>query len=172
MPKPNPEFVRAITECQSRIYAYALALLCDPEAAADVLQETNLVLWGKADEFESIENFPAYALKVALNVTRNVRRKMHRDRLVFDADVLDKLAAEAQAIESFQEDRLAALNACIESLPKHHRELIRKRYMETNTVSELAEVIDKPLATVRVMLFRIRKALDECIQRRITGGAR
>ncbi|MGB0769024.1 MAG: sigma-70 family RNA polymerase sigma factor [Phycisphaeraceae bacterium] len=167
MSKPNPEFVRAVTECQSRIYAYALSLLADPEAAADVLQETNLVLWEKADEFASIDNFPAYAIKIALNKTRNMRRKMQRDRLLFDDDVLDKLAAEADAIEPFKTERLAALSDCIERLPRHHRELIRRRYSQTTTVKQLAEAIGKPANSVRVMLFRIRETLVACVEGRV-----
>lgn len=170
MSKPNPEFVRAVTECQSRIYGYALSLLADPEAASDVLQETNLVLWEKSDEFESIDNFPAYALKIALNKIRNLRRTMQRDKLVFDDDVLEKLAADADTFEPFKDDRLTALNECIEQLPNHHRELIRRRYMQADTIAQLAQAIGKPASTVRVMLFRIREALVVCIQQRVAGA--
>lgn len=172
MPQPNPEFVRAVTECQSRVYAYALSLLGDPELAADVLQETNLVLWEKADEFESIENFPAYAFKIALNKTRNLRRKMQRDRLIFDDDVIEMLADEADRFEPFKQERLAALSACIEELPRHHRELIQKRYTQAGSVKQLAEAIGKPVNTVRVMLFRIREALVICVERQSQGGER
>ena len=171
MSQPNPEFIRALTDCQSRVYAYALSMLADPEAAADILQETNLVLWEKAADFETIENFPAFALRVALNKTRNMRRKMQRDMLIFDDEVLELLAEEADRVEPFQDERLTALGACIEALPRHHRELIRARYSQPRTAEQLAETIGKPASTVRVMLFRIREALVACIQQRTAGGA-
>lgn len=170
MSKPSPEFVRALTDCQSRIYAYALTLLADPEAAADVVQETNLVLWEKADDFETIDNFPAYALRIALNKSRNLRRKIHRDKLIFDDEVLQLLADDADRFESFHAERLSALSVCIEQLPRHHRELIRKRYTQAVPVQQLADAIGKPASTVRVMLFRIREALLVCIQQRTTGA--
>lgn len=46
------EFVLLITSHQAAIYAYVLTLLPDRVAAQDVLQETNLVLCRKRDEFE------------------------------------------------------------------------------------------------------------------------
>ena len=172
MSQPNPEFVRAVTECQSKIYAYALMMLTDPEAAADVVQETNLVMWEKADEFESIDNFPAYAIGVAKNKIRNLRRKMARENVIFDDDVIEKLAAEADSFESFQDERLTALNDCIDKLPNHHRDLIRQRYLQPCSVKQLAQAIGKPANTVAVMLFRIREALVACVHQRGAGGER
>ena len=172
MSQPNPEFVRAVTECQSKIYAYALMMLADPEAAADVVQETNLVMWEKADDFDTIENFPAYAIGVAKHKILNLRRKMARQRVIFDDDVIEKLAAEADSFESFQAERLTALNDCIDQLPNHHRDLIRQRYMQSCSVKQLAKAIGKPANTVGVMLFRIREALVACVHRHNIGGER
>lgn len=172
MSQPNPEFVRAVTECQSKIYAYALMMLADPEAAADMVQETNLVLWEKAEEFESIEQFPAYAIGIAKNKIRNLRRKMAREKVIFNDEVVEKLAEEADSFESFQAERLTALKDCIDQLPVHHRDLIRQRYMQSCSVKELARAIGKPANTVGVMLFRIREALVACVHRQSTGGER
>lgn len=45
----SPEFIQLLTTHQSRLYAYILTLVFDPNDADDVLQETNTVLWSKAD---------------------------------------------------------------------------------------------------------------------------
>jgi RNA polymerase sigma-70 factor (ECF subfamily) len=59
------EFVLLITSHQAAIYAYVLTLLPDRVAAQDILQETNLVLCRKRDEFEPGTNFKAWAFSIA-----------------------------------------------------------------------------------------------------------
>ena len=58
-------FVQLMTEHQGRLYAYVLSLLGDPDQANDVLQETNLVLWRNAGEFQMGSNFRAWAFRIA-----------------------------------------------------------------------------------------------------------
>ena len=47
----SEQFVQLLTENQNRIYGYIYSLLGNFERSADVLQETNLVLWRKNSEF-------------------------------------------------------------------------------------------------------------------------
>ena len=53
----SDQYFLAITAIQNRLHAYILSLLADPAAAQDVLQETNLVLIRKADNFQSDASF-------------------------------------------------------------------------------------------------------------------
>ena len=64
-PGNREPFVRRLTECQSRLYAYVLALPADPTSANEVLGETNVTLWRKAAEFQEGSNFGAWAVRVA-----------------------------------------------------------------------------------------------------------
>lgn len=61
----SPEFLQLLTSHQSRIYAYILSLVFDRTQADDLLQETNAVLWRKAEEFETGTNFVAWAFQIA-----------------------------------------------------------------------------------------------------------
>ncbi len=51
--------------CQDRVYTYTRTLLPNAENARDVLQETNIVLWRKRNEFKPGTDFVAWACKVA-----------------------------------------------------------------------------------------------------------
>ena len=48
---PTEHFIQSLTESQNRLYGYIYSLVGDHHAAADVLQECNLVLWRKFGEF-------------------------------------------------------------------------------------------------------------------------
>ena len=60
------------------------------------MQETNAVLWRKAHEFKLGTNFGAWMLRVAYFQVMAHRRKITRDRLVFDDDFLADIADDAQ----------------------------------------------------------------------------
>lgn len=85
-------YVQLMTDSQSRLYAFIYSLLSDAELARDVLQETNAVLWAKAAEFEADRDFGPWALAIARYQVLAARQRMSRDRLVFDPDVLDRIA--------------------------------------------------------------------------------
>jgi RNA polymerase sigma-70 factor (ECF subfamily) len=50
---PDEQFVRLLTTHQSRLAGFIFALMASGDGAQDVLQETNLVLWRKAGEFDA-----------------------------------------------------------------------------------------------------------------------
>ena len=63
-PKNSQEqFVRNLTDCQPRLYAFILSLLPNRDDASDVLQDTNLVIWRRSAEFTDGTNFVAWAYK-------------------------------------------------------------------------------------------------------------
>ena len=78
------------------MFAYILSLLGNRTQAEDVMQETNAVLWRKAHEFKLGTNFGAWMLRVAYFQVMAHRRKITRDRLVFDDDFLADIADYAQ----------------------------------------------------------------------------
>jgi RNA polymerase sigma-70 factor (ECF subfamily) len=158
------DFIRQLTAAQTSLYAYILTLLPDRAAAQDVLQETNLTLWRKLADFQPGTSFMAWGCRVAYFQVLNHRRRMKRDRLVFDDQLLDSLA-ERQAERMEQADhRELALKKCLESLPAAQRSLIQRRYAPDGSVQEIAEAEGKSAGAISQMLYRIREALLNCIQ--------
>ena len=158
-----------ITACQSRLYAYILTLTGDREQARDVLQECNLVMWSKADEFEEGTNFIAWAFKIARYQVMAARQKTARDRLVFDDEFLESMADIFDGDEAFDE-RQAALGQCIEEITPNHRNLLKIRYTDGLSVKEIATRVDKTANAVAKVLHRTRLALMDCIEKKTSEG--
>lgn len=162
------DFIRQLTAAQTSLYAYILTLLPDRAAAQDVLQETNLTLWHKLADFQPGTSFVAWGCRVAYFHVLNHRRRMKRDRLVFDDELLDILA-ERHAERMEQADRREqALKKCLENLPAGQRSLIEKRYAPDGSVLEIAKAEGKSVGSISQMLYRIREALLNCIQSSLT----
>ena len=122
-PEPSFEFVQLLTTHQSRMFAYILSLLGNRTQAEDVMQETNAVLWRKAHEFKLDTNFGAWMLRVAYFQVMAHRRKITRDRLVFDDDFLADIADDAQQQSERYEEKQRLLVDCIGKLNERHQKL-------------------------------------------------
>ncbi|MBX2851054.1 MAG: sigma-70 family RNA polymerase sigma factor [Phycisphaeraceae bacterium] len=166
---PDSELMLKITACQGKIFALAISMLGDHEAAADIQQETNLVIWGKAEEAKQVGNFSAWALKIAYFQIKNFRRKQQRSMLLFDSDVMELLAEDATEMVSSMDDRLNALQNCMKCLPEQHRQLLEERYHHGLSVKDIARRVSRSANNIGVMLFRIRTQLHNCISQRLRG---
>lgn len=165
MDQNSEKFVSLLTETQNSIYAYILTLITDRARARDLLQETNITLWKKAENFEEGTNFHAWACKVAYFHVLAFRRKMARDKLVFDDDVLDYLAERQDERVDTVSDRQIALRKCLEKLPPNQRELIEARYKPGGSVKVMAKSAGRSVGSISQTLYRIRATLLECIEK-------
>jgi RNA polymerase sigma-70 factor (ECF subfamily) len=164
------EFVRLMTEHQGRLFAYILSLLGDPDAANDVLQEANIVLWRDSREFRPGTNFKAWAFRIAHFQVMAWRQRQIRDRLVFEDDMLEVLAFAARDADNAFDARQQLLTGCLEKLTPVHREMIRKRYAEGTPLQSIADERGMTANAVMQALFRIRQSLMHCVARFAEGG--
>ncbi|MBI1368176.1 MAG: sigma-70 family RNA polymerase sigma factor [Planctomycetes bacterium] len=166
---PQQLLVHRITSCQRQLYGYILTLLAQPDAAEDVLQETNMVLVAKAEEWSETEDFAAWAFRVAyFQCLAHLKRK-RRDRLKpVDESLLADLAQRAAAAP-MGEPRLAALRQCLTKLPEPARRMITLRYDGQFDIDAIASQTQRSGGAVRVALHRARLALLECIRKTLAA---
>jgi RNA polymerase sigma-70 factor (ECF subfamily) len=166
------EFVELYSRHYPRLQFYIMALLPTANDAADVLQETSLVLWRKFDSFQSGTNFFAWACKIARLQALKHRERQGRSGQVFELSVLEKLAEEASREESGYAVPLVALENCIKKLSETDRSLIRKRYQPGASVNQIARDIGRSANSISKSLGRIRRALLVCVERALLQEGR
>jgi RNA polymerase sigma-70 factor, ECF subfamily len=163
---PSERFVTQLTAAQGALYAYVCALLGGSRDAADVLQETNLVLWRKADQFNAALSFNAWAYKIAFLQVMAHRKKQATDRHQFtlSEDSLAKIAARMEPYSETFAQRMRLLDECIAKLSHYQRELIRLRYIERLGVNSISSSLQKSENSVAAALYRARRALIDCVE--------
>lgn len=164
------QVVQEIARHQSRLRGFARCLLVRPADVDDILQEINAVLWEKSDEFQPGTDFWAWASQIARFKVLNHVRKLGRERLVFDETILEQLAEIATKKLDQLDQRRAALDHCLQQLPPPQRQLIDLRYTSGQTIELIGESIGRPAGSVRQALYRIRAALQACIERQLALG--
>lgn len=166
-PHDDEQFVKALTECQLRLHSYILTLLPNSDAASDVLQNTNVVLWRKREEFTSETNFGAWACKIAYYEVLAHFRNNTRDRHVFGEELLERVAAAAEKRTDALDQRTRWLEECLAELSGDQRSAILERYQPSGSVKEIAQAQGKSAGAVAKSLARIRHTLFECIRRKM-----
>ena len=146
-------------------------MIGDPVEARDVVQETNLVLWRKASEFDLGTNFAAWAGKIAHYQVLYYRRRRGRDRLVFDDSVVSKMADEYLGDDEDLSERELALRECLDQMKPEDRHAIQKRYEPDGSVKDLAKDLGRTPVATAAYLMRLRRKLFDCIQLKMTGDS-
>jgi RNA polymerase sigma-70 factor (ECF subfamily) len=99
-------------------------------------------------------------------------RDHQRDRLVFSEDVAMLLMDTAERELVRPEDRQTALRKCLERLPKHSRELLWWRYDEGKSIKQISAEAKRTEDSVKCLMLRIRKSLEQCIEANLRLDAR
>ncbi|MGH7127883.1 MAG: sigma-70 family RNA polymerase sigma factor [Planctomycetaceae bacterium] len=170
-PADGSEFVPLFTRCQRSLYLFILAQVPSPTDAEEILQETNLVLWRKFDQFQPGTNFSAWASQVARYEVLKFRERRGRERLCFSDDLVQRIAEEAPIDLEELDLRRQALAKCLGKLRKSDRELIQQRYAPGTTGKTLARALGRPANSVYQSLGRIRRTLLECVNRQLAAEA-
>ena len=106
-------------------------------------------------------------------------RLAYRERKRGAPEVLDTIAQRFLALHASRNDKeiennlaaeTAALNICLEKLPRRSRDWIRKHYFVGLTMQEIGEQEKTRPGTVRQTFSRIRLVLRKCIEQRINLG--
>lgn len=161
---PEEQFVKLVNDHQRGLYAYILQLVPNRADANDILGETNLVLWRKWHEFEAGTSFGAWASRVAYFEVRAYRTRQGRERLCFDNEVIEQLAAEGAEEIDAADDARRHLIHCIEQLSGEDQQLLKQRYQDGRPPREIAATVNRTARAIAQALYRIRTSLMDCIE--------
>jgi len=145
------------------VYAVALRVLANTEAAEDILQDVFMQLWRNPSAFDSSRGSLAPWLAV---IARNRAIDQVRKRKP-ETDIEDVVIAVDADLESSVGRRLSIdkVRAALKEMPPDQRRLIEMAFFEGLTHTEIAAKTSEPLGTVktriRAGLLALRKAVSK-----------
>lgn len=161
------EFVELYSAHYRRVQFFLMSLMPTADDAAEVLQETSVVLWRKFDTFELGTDFFAWACKIARFQSMKHRERQHRSARILDDTVVELIAEEASRDSRSFSGAHAALSECLDSLSVDDRKMILERYQPGGSVSQMAGERGWTANRLSKKLARIRQALLGCVQRKL-----
>ncbi len=162
----SESFITQLTSSQMALNGYILFLTGNIDDTKDILQETNLVLWREAHSYDPARPFLPWAKRIAWFQVKTWRTCHKRSRLVFDDELLQKVAVFAEE-EPDMNLMLSALERCFEKLTASQKAVVRSRYMRDKSVQSIAAALRCTAASVSMLLFRVRDKLGRCVEKTV-----
>ena len=139
---------RLLRAVQQPLFDHIEFLLGDADAAADVLQDVLVTVCRKLIQLHDPSLFRAWVFRIATRASLRALRRARRVQLV-DIEELAQPSAPGPDESTFDPELITSLEAHIAELPPACRVVVRLRYFEELSVTEVAEALDIPLGTVK-----------------------
>lgn len=147
--------------------AYSRLILPSVDPIDDVMQEVSVVIWEKQDQLRHEDEFLPWARTIVRNISFRYRRKLFRDRHVFDDKLVERILADEETENQGKDQssrEYGALMACLNKLPDDRRQLILAPYSHTGAVKEIAARSARSPNSLYKLLQRLRARLMRCIE--------
>ena len=149
---------------QIKVYRFVLRLVRNEATAEDLISDVFLDVWRQADRFADRSTVSTWLLRIARFKALTVLRKRPEDEL--DEEMMAAIPDDADDAEvSLQKkDKAGIMRDCLRALSVDHREIIDLVYYHEKSVSEVAEILEIPEATVKTRMFYARKKLGDLLR--------
>lgn len=153
---------------QHKVYQICYRMLGNVHEAEDIAQEAFIRAFINIDSYDEQRKFSTWLYRIATNLAIDRLRKKKPDYYL-DAEVkgtegltmYSQLAAE-QALPEEEVESLelqSYIQKEIMALPPKYRSVIALRYLDEMPLSEISEILDIPIGTVKTRIHRGREAL-------------
>lgn len=143
-------FTELMQSQMQNMYKAARSLLSNEEDAADAISETILTCWEKIDRLREERYFRTWMTRILINKCKDIRNK--KENLSFTEEMPDV---------EINEEGYSNLewNEALDILDEKYRTVVILYYVEGFKMSEIAQILDIPEATVRTRIARARKTM-------------
>ena len=168
----NPAYIESLVKAHWReVHGVLTAITRNSSTAEDLAQEVFITAYRK--NLKPGPKIRWWLRNTARFLALNELRK--RRPSPTDPEVLESLAERSADAEDSDPDpdferQLAALRICLSQLPEADRALLSARYSRHEPLAAVGQAIDQSVGYIKQRLFRLRRKLQACIERRMVDG--
>lgn len=153
------EFEKHIRQLRAPLRRFLLSKCDNAPVVDDLIQETLIMAWQRADTFEGNSALLTWVCKIGYHYLCKSESELPVTRSIDSStlQIADPDDADAQMLRQ-------ALRKAIECLSPAERDAIQLYYDEDKDINQIAEIIEMPLSTVKSLLRRGRNKLRTLIE--------
>ena len=158
---------RLFARNQTRVFRYLTRVVRNEAVAEELMNEVFLSVWQGAARYEGRSEPATWLISIAHNKAVSSLRK-RREVSGIDEDTSAQIEDDADTPEvtSQKSDKAAQMRAAMQGLSSEHREILDLVYYQEQSISEVADILGIPQATVKTRMFYARKKLSELLKAR------
>ncbi len=153
----------------TRVYRYVQSMVHDAVEAEDLTQEAFLRAYKERESLRESGALVAWLYRIATHAALDrLRQRARRAPKESDEDVSEIELPDPNYVSLQQGLEQGEMSACVQEyladLPDNYRSVILLHDMEELTGSQIAELLELPLATVKMRLHRARQRLQAALK--------
>ena len=153
-------FAVLVKRYERPVRAVALDVLGDYHSASDISQEAFVKAYEQLAGLRKPEAFGAWLMKIAHRCALDSARKKSREHRL---DM--KAAAFIENPDGQLDEEKQRLLAAVVKLPMSEKQVVMLRYLDDNSVKNVAEIVGRSVGTVTKQLSRAHKRLRKILER-------
>ena len=141
-----------------RLTRFLIALVRRPQMTEEVLNDTLMVVWERADSFNGASKLSTWIFAIAYRKAMKALRRL--DEPVEDSEAKQRLSPDAGPEERFgQRKTHVLLRKAMSELTPDHRAVVDLTYFHEMGYREIADILGCPVNTVKTRMFHARRHL-------------
>jgi len=147
-----------------RLTRFLLNLIRRPTLVEEVLNDTMMVVWDRADSFNGASKLSTWIFAIAYR--KAMKGLKRQDEAIEDKEAENRVSEEAGPEEESSRHRInALLMRAMDELSPAHRAVVDLTYFHELGYREIAAILECPVDTVKTRMFHARRHL----RRRLAG---
>jgi RNA polymerase sigma-70 factor (ECF subfamily) len=148
------------------LHSYLGKLTGRKDSADDLLQETWIDVYRKINRLQQPAAFDAWIYRIARDKAYRELRRRPTARQPVDIKLAESIAAKDEELSREDAERV---RASLDQLPLEQREILVLRFVYVMSYEQIAEMISRPVGTVRSRIHYAKIALRQKMESKPVG---
>jgi len=175
-------FDEIVARYKGRLFQWTLKFIGDPQRAEERTQETFIRVVRHLRSFDPERSFRTWIYRIAVNLAKNELRDRSRRPRALSLDRREDgqgswMGYEPRAsrlsepdVQAEREEFRRAVLSALQAMPPKFREVLLLREVEGMSYEEIAQVLRRPLGTVRSRVNRARSRFRKQLEPYLRSG--
>jgi len=171
-------FMKLYKMYEKYLYSLCFNYVQNPHDALDMVQEIYIKIFKNINKFDTDMPFHPWIRKISVNTCLNFTRTIKNNVISMNANINDTedeipledtFASKENVLEEIiNSETKTIIKRYLNEMPEEYRMVILLRYYEELSYNEIAEIIGKPLGTIKTEIYRakaiLRKKLEKLME--------
>lgn len=157
-------FAEIIKRYQNKLLRYATFILDDPDAGADIVQESFIKSYINLNSFNTNKKFSSWIYRIVHNQAMNYLNKNKKQRPINpDIEYDSGVDLEEKYIKN---EIISHAHDCLGEMSVIYKVPLSLYYLEEKTYEEISDILRIPIATVGTRISRAKVIMKNICQRK------
>jgi RNA polymerase sigma-70 factor, ECF subfamily len=155
-------FGRLVDAYDRRLLYFVRRFERDVDKASDIVQEVWLTVFRKIGKLTSAESFRTWLYRIAhAKAVTSIRREMRAGQV---GRSLEATAPKPRTNQHEALDNAELVHLALERVSVEHREVLTLRFLESMTLDEIAEVLARPVGTIKSRMHYAKQNFRQAVE--------